>query len=150
MNNCYFVGNLTSEPVIKSTATGRAMAMFSIACNENVVDPNTGEARQTVNYVNCTAWGAMAEYIASAFHKGKQVMVMGKFISWSRKNQDGSMSYGSGITANYVQVSPYSLKKHDGAPRNQNGNFQSGNNSQGMPPTGFEQFGEAPKENVPF
>ena len=73
MNNCYFVGNLTSDPIIKSTSTGRAMAMFTVACNENTVDRNTGETRQITNFVNCTAWGTMAEYVARVFNKGKQL-----------------------------------------------------------------------------
>ena len=154
MNNCYFVGNLTSDPIIKSTSTGRAMAMFTVACNENTVDRNTGETRQITNFVNGTAWGTMAEYVARVFNKGKQVMVMGKYTSWSRKNQDGTTSYGSNITANYVQVSPYSMNKSGGnnqwGSKPQGSGFQNGNNSQEQPPAGFDQFGPAESEDVPF
>lgn len=152
MNNCSFIGNLTADPIIKSTQTGRPMAMFTVACNESTVDNNTGEARQITNFVNCTAWGAMAEYVSKFFNKGKQVMVFGKYTSWSRTNQDGSKSYGSNITAQYVAVTPYSMSKAGNGQwgSKQSSGFQNGNNSQGQPPAGFDQFGPAESEEVPF
>lgn len=152
MNHCCFIGNLTKDPIIKSTQNGRAMAMFTVACNENTVDPNTGETRQITNYVNCTAWGKIAEYVAQYFNKGKRVMVIGKYTSWSRKNQDGSVSYGNNITANDAAVSAYSVSANGNGKwgSKQPSGFQSGNNSQEQPPTGFDQFGPAESEDVPF
>lgn len=154
MNSITLIGNLVSDPIIKTTKSGRAMAMFNVACNETVTDPNSGEIRQKANFINCTAWGKLAQYVSQYLNKGKRAIVVGKYTSWSRDNGDGTREYGNNITVQDVAVSAYSVVSRSGngqwGGKQQGSGFQNGNNSQEPPPSGFDQFGPAESEDVPF
>ena len=39
MNTVEVLGNLTKDPIIRNTKSGRPVASFSVACNRNYVTP---------------------------------------------------------------------------------------------------------------
>ena len=55
MNKIYLSGNLTKEPEIRTTQSGRTVASMSIAVNQGYGD------KQTTDFFNLVAWEKTAE-----------------------------------------------------------------------------------------
>ena len=81
MNLVIVSGNLTRDPEMRYTPTGKAVTEFSIALNEG-----SGEKR-TTEYIDCVAWEKQAELVAEYCRKGRKVLVTGSYTtdSWNDK-----------------------------------------------------------------
>ena len=55
VNKVILVGNLGADPEVRYTATGQAVANFSVAVNENWTD-KTGEKQERTEWVRVTCW----------------------------------------------------------------------------------------------
>ena len=75
-NSITLVGNLTRDPEIRFTATGRAVASFGIAVGRRY--QVNGEWQEQTSYFNVTAWGQLGENAAATFTKGTRVVVTGR------------------------------------------------------------------------
>lgn len=76
LNGTVVVGNLTSDPDLKFTESGRAYASFTVAVNEKY-----GE-KERATFVDCTAWGRLGENLAASLAKGAAVIVSGSLRSF--------------------------------------------------------------------
>lgn len=73
-------GNLTRDPKLRFTQTGRPVCSFSVAVNERVKNEETGEWEDTEpEFFNCTAWGNQAENVAEYLGKGDRIVAVGFF-----------------------------------------------------------------------
>jgi single-strand DNA-binding protein len=70
------VGNATRDPEIRFTNSGRAIASFGVAVNRRYQVNN--EWQEQVSFFNVTAWGTLAENVASSITKGSRVIVTGR------------------------------------------------------------------------
>jgi single-strand DNA-binding protein len=72
-------GNLTADPELRITPTGRAVASFTIANTPRFPDRGTGQWQDGETwFVRCSAWGDMAENIATSLTRGAAVIASGR------------------------------------------------------------------------
>lgn len=83
MNKVFLVGNLTADPVAKTTTTGKILVNFSIACNDNI------QGKEHTNFFNCVAWNQQANYLSTYVRKGDTLAVDGRLNKRSYVNKDG-------------------------------------------------------------
>lgn len=102
INHVVIAGRLTRDPELKSTPSGQQVASFSIATNKVWKDKNTGEKKESTEFVNCVAWGRTAETICQYFQKGKEIYVEGRLQtrSWDK---DGSKQYRTEVIVDTFQ-----------------------------------------------
>ena len=62
------LGNLTREPELRTTKSGKSVASFTVAVNS---------AKDKVTYYNCSAWEKTAELINEYAKKGSGIFVVG-------------------------------------------------------------------------
>jgi len=55
VNKVILVGNITKDPIIKTTEQGKSMALFTIATNR-YFKTSEGEQRSEAEFTNCIAW----------------------------------------------------------------------------------------------
>ncbi len=81
MNLVIASGNLTRDPEMRYTQSGKAVTSFSIAVNEG-----SGEHR-TTEYLDCEAWEKQAELVAEYCRRGRKVLVTGSYSTdhWKDK-----------------------------------------------------------------
>ena len=86
-------GNLTRDPELRTTPNGASVCSFSVAVNRVYKDSN-GEQKEDVSYLDCSAWGRLAEMISQYAKKGSGVLVSGRLDqrSWEDKNGGGKRS----------------------------------------------------------
>lgn len=80
-------GNLTRDPELRSTPNGASVCSFSVAVNRTYRDAS-GEQKEDVSFIDCSAWGKLGEMIAQYAKKGSGVLVSGRLDqrSWEDKN----------------------------------------------------------------
>lgn len=79
LNKVLLVGNLTRDPVFRSTGTGRSVIDFSLAVNRRMgVDRESGERQEETVFVDVTAWEKTAEWGRNYLRKGMRVFVEGR------------------------------------------------------------------------
>ena len=86
-NSITLVGNLTRDPEIRFTATGRAVASFGIAVGRRY--QVNGEWQEQTSYFNITAWGQLGENAAATLAKGTRVVVTGRLEQREYTSREG-------------------------------------------------------------
>ena len=83
MNKVFLSGNLTRDPEVRYTQTGKAFARMGIAVNRRSKD------KDAVDFFNLTAWEKTAEFCGRYMTKGTRVLVEGRLQTSSYENKDG-------------------------------------------------------------
>lgn len=91
-NKVNLLGGLTRDPEVKQGGSGTAYIRFSLACGYYTKDKVTGEFKEQVDYINCTAFGRNAENIGKHCTKGSQLFIDGK-IKNSKFEHKGETKY---------------------------------------------------------
>lgn len=81
-------GNLTADPELRYTPTGRAVASFTIANTPRYLDKGTGQWKDAETwFVRCSAWGDLGENIAASLTRGAAVVAVGRlaYRGWETK-----------------------------------------------------------------
>lgn len=86
-NKVVLLGNLTSDPELRTTTSGQNVASFSIAVNR-VYNNSQGERQEETSFINCTAWGRTAETISKYVSKGRQILVSGRLQQRTWQDKD--------------------------------------------------------------
>lgn len=105
MNKLMIIGNLTKDPVMRTTATGLSVCSFTVAVNRRKAQGQQQEA----DYFNVTAWRERGETCAKYLAKGKKVCVIGPVSVRNWETQDGKYGSALEVTADEVEfLSPRS------------------------------------------
>lgn len=81
------VGNLTKEPEIRYTGSGRGQLSFGIAVSRRYQVNN--EWQEQTSFFNVVAWGTLAENAAASLSKGTRVVVTGRLEQRSYETKEG-------------------------------------------------------------
>ena len=79
-------GNLTRDPELRTTPNGATVCGFTVAVNRTFRDAS-GEQKEDVSFIDCSAWGKLGEMINQYAKKGSGVLVSGRLDqrSWEDK-----------------------------------------------------------------
>lgn len=102
MNNVILIGNLGSDPDMRHTQSGTAVANLSIATNESYKDKD-GEWQDKTEWHRVVVWGAQAENCAKYLSKGSKVGVSGKLQTRKWEDDDGNARYTTEVVARNVE-----------------------------------------------
>ena len=84
------IGNLTTDPELRFTPSGAAVASFTVASTPRTFDRQTGEWKNAESlFMPCQAWRQMAENIAESLTKGTRVIVQGRLTQRSYTTREG-------------------------------------------------------------
>ena len=102
VNRVTLIGNLTRDPALKYLPNQTPVVEFGLAMNHKFKTA-TGEQREDVCFVDCSAFGKPAEIINQYCQKGKQIYIEGrlKFDTWEDKQGGGKRSKHSVIVENF-------------------------------------------------
>lgn len=84
------VGNLTADPELRFTASGAAVANFTVASTPRAFDKATNEWKDGESlFLRCSVWRQAAENVAESLRKGNRVIVSGRLKSRSYETREG-------------------------------------------------------------
>ncbi len=107
MNNVSLMGRLTRDPELRYLPDGgRAVVRFNLAVDRKYSRERRQEAESkgqpTADFINITAWGKTAEFVANYLEKGNRAMVQGSIQTGSYVDKDGKRVYTTDIQASSV------------------------------------------------
>jgi single-strand DNA-binding protein len=106
LNKVFILGNLTSDPEIKSMPSGQSVANFRIATNRVFYDKNKAKQEQ-VEFHNVVAFGRNAEIVQQYLKKGSMILVEGRIQTRSWDDQaTGTKRYRTEIITERMQMGP--------------------------------------------
>jgi len=78
------VGNLASEPEIRTVGPGVERLNFRLAASDRRLDPNSGQWTDVSTvFLKVTCWRALASNVKASMHKGDPVVVFGRLQSYN-------------------------------------------------------------------
>ncbi|MGW3961835.1 single-stranded DNA-binding protein [Amycolatopsis sp. NPDC005003] len=84
------VGNLTSDPDLRFTPAGSAVANFTVASTARVFDRESGTWRDgDALFLRCSLWREYAENVAESLGRGTRVVVHGRLRQRSYDTKEG-------------------------------------------------------------
>lgn len=95
INRVVLLGNMTRDPELRRTGTGKAVTNFTLALNRY----NSDDA----DFVDCVCWERIAENTAQYCHKGSKVAVEGSIQTGSYVDKDGHNRKTVNVLCNRVE-----------------------------------------------
>ena len=84
------VGNLTSDPELRYTQNGLAVANFTIASTPRAFDKATNDYKDADPlFLRASVWREFAEHVAGSLTKGSRVIATGRLKQRSYETQQG-------------------------------------------------------------
>ncbi|WP_134727541.1 single-stranded DNA-binding protein [Amycolatopsis nivea] len=84
------VGNLTSDPELRFTPSGAAVANFTVASTPRTLDRQSGEWKDgEALFLRCSIWRQAAENVAESLVRGARVVVTGRLVQRSFETKEG-------------------------------------------------------------
>lgn len=124
INNVTLVGRITKEIDLKYTASGKAVATFTLAVNRKFKNQ---DGNREADFINCVIWGKTAETLANYAHKGTLLGVTGRIQTRNYENQQGQRVYVTEVVAENFQL----LESRSANEQRQQGDSNAGQSSQG-------------------
>ncbi|GLY39068.1 single-stranded DNA-binding protein [Amycolatopsis sp. NBRC 101858] len=84
------VGNLTTDPELRFTPSGAAVANFTVASTPRTFDRESGAWRDgEAMFLRCSLWRQYAENVAESLGRGARVVVQGRLRQRSYDTKEG-------------------------------------------------------------
>src|SRR5699024_4373295 len=135
------VGNLTGDPELRFTASGAAVASFTIASTPRNFDRQTNEWKDgDALFMRCSIWREAAENVAESLTKGMRVVAQGRLVQRSYETREGEKR--TVVELQVDEVGPSLRYASAKVSRNQRsggggGNFGGGGQQQQQQASGF-------------
>jgi single-strand DNA-binding protein len=149
------IGNLTADPELRFTASGAAVANFTVASTPRTFDRNTNEWKDgEALFLRCNIWRQAAENVAESLVRGSRVIVSGRLKQRSFETKEGEKR--TVIELEVDEIGPslrYATAKVNRAQRSDNsggGGYGGGGSSSGgsggrpSAPPAEDPWGSAP------
>ena len=88
MSQITIVGNLTADPELRYTASGKAVASFTVVESSRVKDGD-GWKDGPATFWRCSLWDSAAENLAESLAKGQRVILSGEAKQRSFETNSG-------------------------------------------------------------
>ena len=146
LNHIVLMGRLTRDPELRRTATGVAVATFSIAVDRDFANSATGE-RET-DFIDIVAWRSTAEFVSKYFAKGRMAVVSGRLQIRNWNDKEGNKRRSAEVIADNVY---FGDSKREGGNEGGYSNYGSTPAYGGAPAYGVApSYGAAPVNNYGF
>lgn len=98
LNKALVIGNLGTDPEVRSTNTGTRVATLSVATSRRWTS-RSGEQQEKTEWHRIVCWDKMAEICERYLKKGDRVYIEGRIEYRQWEGQDGQTRYTTEIRA---------------------------------------------------
>jgi single-strand DNA-binding protein len=143
LNKVMLIGNLTRDPELRHTPSGKSVAELGLAINRSWTN-DQGQKQEDTTFVDVSVWGRQAEVIQQYVTKGSPIYIEGRLQldSWDDKATGQKRSKLRVICENFQF-----LGGKAGAPGTNSGGGSSDRPSQGAPSKSPKGASAAPADD---
>ena len=95
LNKVMLIGNVGSDPEVRSTASGTRLAKVSLATSRQWTNKD-GSQQEKTEWHRLTVWGKLADVVERYVKKGDRLYVEGR-IEYSESESDGQKKYWTDV-----------------------------------------------------
>ncbi len=146
-NRVILVGNLTRDPEIRYTQSGKGVTKFTLAVN----NPRN---KEETTFVDIVAWDRLGETCNTYLKKGMNALVEGRLVIRSYDDKDGNKRKATEVVIDNMQMLG---SKRDGGGGDDGGEYGGGGGYNGGRSTaaapaaaGSDTFGDDLDDEIPF
>lgn len=88
LNHITIMGRLTRDPELRRTASGVAVASFTLAVERDYAGKDNNE--KETDFIDCVAWRGTGEFVSKHFSKGRMACVSGRLEMRDWTDKDGN------------------------------------------------------------
>ena len=110
LNKVVLIGRLTKDPELRYTASGIAVARFTLAVDRGFKNQ---QGEKQADFIPITVWRGAAESCAKYLSKGRLVAVVGR-IQTGHYEKDGQRVYTTDVVADEVRFLEWGEKREQG------------------------------------
>lgn len=103
LNKVMLIGNLGKDPEVRFTASGQAVASFSIATSEKFKN-RSGDMEERTEWHNIVLWGRLAEIAKEYLAKGRTVFIEGRLQTRKWQDRDGKDRWSTEVVGDRMQL----------------------------------------------
>lgn len=100
MNKVFLSGNLTRDPEVRYTPSGKAYTKMGIAVQRRF---KNADGQYDVDFFNMVAWEKTAEFCGRYLKKGSKVLVEGRIQTSNYEGKDGTKRTGFDIWIDNIE-----------------------------------------------
>src|SRR5687768_12736709 len=103
LNKIMLIGNVGSDPEVRSTASGARVAKMSLATNRSFQD-KSGQQQERTDWHRLTFFGKLADIVEQWVHKGDKIYVEGRVEYSQTQDDQGGTRYWTDIVVNEMMM----------------------------------------------
>ena len=100
LNKILLLGRLVADPELRYTATGKAVAQFTLAVDRPFASQ---DGKKEADFIPVILWGKTAEAAANYSFKGQRLLVEGRLQIRSYEAKDGSKRWATEVIGNSIE-----------------------------------------------
>ena len=142
-NRVILVGNLTRDPEIRYTQSGKAVTKFTLAIN----NPRN---KEETTFVDIVAWDRLGETCNTYLKKGMNALVEGRLVIRSYDDKDGNKRKATEVVIDNMQMLG---SRRDSGGGDEGGEYGGHNGGRAAAPAASsagDAFGDDLDDEIPF
>jgi single-strand DNA-binding protein len=139
-NRVILVGNLTRDPEIRYTQSGKGVTKFTLAVN----NPRN---KEETTFVDVVAWDRLGETCNTYLKKGSNCLVEGRLVIRSYDDKDGNKRKATEVVIDNMQMLGSPRDRATGGGDDAGGGFNGGG---AAPRSTSDAFGDELEDEIPF
>ena len=100
LNKIFLQGRLVSDPELRHTPSGVAVASFRLAVDRDFKAKETGERQ--ADFINIVAWRQTGEFVSRYFTKGRMAVVEGRLQMRDYTDREGNKRTAAEVVADNI------------------------------------------------
>jgi single-strand DNA-binding protein len=100
LNHIVIMGRLTRDVELRRTASGTAVASFTLAVDRDYTGKDNNE--KETDFIDCVAWRGTGEFVSRNFTKGRMACVSGRLQMRDWTDKDGNKRRNAEILVDNV------------------------------------------------
>ena len=103
LNKIMLIGNVGSDPEVRSTSSGTRVAKLSLATNRTFQD-RSGQQQERTDWHRLTFFGRLADIVEQWVHKGDRLYVEGRVEYSQTQDDQGATRYWTDVVVSEMMM----------------------------------------------
>ena len=142
-NRVILVGNLTRDPEIRYTQSGKGVTKFTLAVN----NPRN---KEETTFVDIVAWDRLGETCNTYLKKGMNTLVEGRLVIRSYDDKDGNKRKATEVVIDNMQMLGSRRDAEGGGDFGGGGGYNGGRETAGSTAPAGDALGDDVDDEIPF
>ena len=130
VNKVILIGNLGSDPEVRYTPGGSAVANVTLATSSAWRDKSSGQLQERTEWHRIVFFNRLAEIVGEYLHKGSKIYIEGNLRTRKWQDKSGMDRYTTEIISNEMQILDSKNSNNQNNQGNGNSNFERNNTNQ--------------------